>query len=292
MLPQYYIVVNNLQEGPFSKEDLKSKNLTPSTLIWREGLPQWVKLENFPELADLLVIDVIEETSGYAAPEDNGWYAMLGNRRIGPATVAEIIAAGASPDTPVWHAGMADWARASTQRDFVEKFNPNTPPGFGQQNPGNTYPNFGNSPKYEQQPNFTQNPQYGQQPNFAQNPQYGQQPNFSQNPQYGRQPNYGQNPFNNNRQFETNPLHTNWLPWAIGATIVGFLFSCFGAIFGIIGIIQANKANSLYQTGFEAEGDQANSTAKTMTIIGYVLASVGLMVSGFMFRSGGLYSYL
>lgn len=291
MLPQYYIVVNNQQQGPFYKEELKSKNLTPSTLIWREGLSKWVKIQDFPEVADLLVIDVIEETSGTTPAEDNGWYAMLGDRRVGPATITELISAGVGPNTPIWHAGMADWAPASTQYGFAERFNPNTPPGYGQQSQ-NPYPNFGQNPQHGQQPNYGQNTQYGQQPNFAQNTQYGQQPNFAQNPQYGQQSNYGQNPYNTNRQFGTNPLRTNWLPWAIGATVAGFLFACFGAIFGIIGIVQANKANTLYQTGFDAEADQANNTAKIMTIIGYVLAFVGLVISGFMLKTGGIYSYL
>lgn len=242
----YYIVVNNAQEGPLSKEELRFRNLKPETLIWRAGLPQWVKISELEEVADILPIDITETIS--EPEEDNGWFAMIGNRRIGPATITELIAAGATPSTPVWHPGMADWANASTQREFNERFNANTPPP------------------------------------------YGQQPNFGQNPQYRQNPQYGQNRFNN--QYNNQPGRTNWLPWAIGATVVGFLTSCIGAIFGIIAIVQANKANGFYAAGFDAEGDQANNSAKTMTIIACILAGIGLVFSGILIKSGGIYSFI
>lgn len=275
----YYIVVNGSQEGPYSKEELRVKNLAPNTLVWRAGIQQWIKISDFPEVADILPIDVTEQAAEFKEEvEDNGWFAMIGDRRRGPATVTELIAAGVEPDTPVWHPGMGDWANASTQREFNERFSANTPP------------NFIHGTQYgRQRPNFGQNPQYGQQPNFSQNLQYGQQhPNFGQNRYY----NPGSNGFGNQNHFSNQPVRTNWLPWAIGATIVGFLFSCIGAIFGIIGIVQANKANSMYTSGFDAEGDQANNTAKTMTIIAYVLAGIGLVATGFMFKTPAFSQFL
>lgn len=80
--------------------------------------------------------------------------------------------------------------------------------------------------------------------------------------------------------------HTNWMPWAIIATIVGVLVSCIGAIFGIIGIVQANKANSMYSLGRKAEGDSANSTAKIMTIIAFVLSACGIGFLTYILQSG------
>lgn len=299
----YYIVVNNTQQGPFSKEELRLKNLSPETLIWRSGLPQWVKIADFPEVADILPGVVVEEVNETVTEEDGGWYAMLGNRRIGPTTPSELIAAGADHNTPVWHAGMPDWANASTQIEFVDLLNRNTSYGFGQKQQQSPYPDFGKNPQSGQQPNFGQNPQYGQQPNFGQtpygqqpnfgqNPQYGQQPNFGQNPQYNQQSNFRQNPFERNNQFNHQTGRTNWLPWAIGATIVAFLFSCIGVVFGIIGIVQANKANGFYAAGFEGEGDQANNTARTMTIIAYVLAGVGFLTTKFLLKDFNVYNFL
>ena len=128
-------------------------------------------------------------------------------------------------------------------------------------------------PKYgQQQPNYGQNPQYGQQPNYGQNPQYGQQPNYGQNPQFGRQPTFGnQGPYSQRK---------DWMTLAIISAIIGLLFSCIGAIFGIIGIVQANKANKCFAMGLDMEGESANSTAKVMTIIAFVCAGLGLVVSG------------
>lgn len=77
--------------------------------------------------------------------------------------------------------------------------------------------------------------------------------------------------------------HTNWLPWAIVGTVFGALFSCIGLIFGIIGIVNANKANRLYSIGDERQGSVANSSARTMTIISLVLTVLGLVVLGLRF---------
>lgn len=74
------------------------------------------------------------------------------------------------------------------------------------------------------------------------------------------------------------PPHTNWLPWAITATVAGALFSCIGLIFGIIGITNASKANRLYMEGAVDAATTANSTARTMTIIALALAVVGIIL--------------
>ena len=59
------------------------------------------------------------------------------------------------------------------------------------------------------------------------------------------------------------------------ATILAFVFSCIGCIFGIVGIIKASNANDLYRDGFYEMGDQANNLAKIMTIIAFALAGIG-----------------
>ena len=81
-------------------------------------------------------------------------------------------------------------------------------------------------------------------------------------------------------------MRTNWMTWAIIATIISFFCSCIGVIFGIIGIVQANKANGLYMEGFDTEAEQANNTAKIMTIIAFVLAGIGLVASGVILKNG------
>ncbi len=194
----YYIIQGGAQTGPFPLEALLSQGLTPDSYVWREGLAEWTRAGDVPELQSLFVI---------------------------------------------------------TSEESPKHDHPQEPPTFTQEQPG-AYGPQQNGP-YQQPPYGQQ--QYGQQ-------QYGQQ-------QYGQQP-YGQQP-------GTPIPHTNWLPWSIVVLVVGFCTSCIGGIFGIIALIQAGKANDAYARGDSFAGDQANSSARTLVIIGGVLAALGIMGNAF-----------
>ncbi|MDE6410200.1 MAG: GYF domain-containing protein [Muribaculaceae bacterium] len=170
---QYYIIVNGSQLGPYSKEELSLQGITAETLVWHEGLPEWVKANAVPELYDL-----IAET------------------------------------------------------------------------------NFGSAPKeYTSQPPVN--------PPYTANPQGYPQFNPYAQPMPFRQAAY--------------PIpHTNWMPWAIIVTILSSC-SCIGLILGILAIVNASKANTFYDNGQKAEGDSANSTARTLTIINIVLLVLGVI---------------
>lgn len=284
MQTEYYIVADGRQQGPFPYETLKLQSLSPDTLVWKVGLPDWVKISELPELAGILVKEQVTEEIIPEQEEDKSWFAMFGDRRVGPASVRELIEKGLKADTPVWHAGLPDWVAASTQAEIAEALNNRRPPHY-----------FAENPQYGQNPNFSGNPQYGQHPSGNASGQNSWQPNFGATPQYtnnqySNQNNGQYNGFNNNN-INPNPMRTNWLPWAIVATVVGFLTSCIGAIFGIIGIIQANKANGLYAAGYDQMAEQANNTARTMTIIGFVFAGIGIIGSALLWN-GSLLNYL
>jgi hypothetical protein len=51
---EYYITDGHTNFGPFSLEQLKEKNITPSTRIWHSGLSGWTAASEIPELAGLL----------------------------------------------------------------------------------------------------------------------------------------------------------------------------------------------------------------------------------------------
>lgn len=51
---KYYIVVNKEQKGPYEYEELSQIGLNINTPVWREGLPQWVKASQLPELNGIL----------------------------------------------------------------------------------------------------------------------------------------------------------------------------------------------------------------------------------------------
>lgn len=262
MAIEYYLIIDEVQKGPFSFEQLTSQGLRPEMMVWRAGLPDWTRASELPELFELMKIE-----GAAPSPEYRQQYGPNAN------------VSGSSPD----------FSRNP-------QYGPN--PNYGQNPQYGNQPGYGQNPQYGQQSNYGQNPQYGQQPNYGQNPQYGQQPNYGQNPQYGQQPNFSQNPqygqpeYDRNRGQFPQPVRQNWQTWAIIATIAGFFFSCIGGIFGIIAIVQSNKANKYYSAGYDQMGDQANNTAKVMTIIGLVLSAIGLLGSAWLYKTGGFLSYI
>ena len=195
---------------------------------------------------------------------------IIDGRQAGPFRKEELAMQGITPETIVWREGLDTWVAASTLPELNDLFIFKAEPPHGQHPYGQPY---GHQP-YGQQG-------YGQQP-------YGQQPYGQQG--YGQQP-YGQ-PYGQNQQCYYDPPtgtpipHTNWMTWAIVSTVLNCFCSCIGLVFSIIGIVQANKANNYYAHQMKAEGDAANSTAKTMTIVSLVLAGLGLIGSIFVFTSG------
>lgn len=196
----YYVIVNGTQQGPYQMHQLQSLHITPTTMMWREGLPQWVPAAQIPEL-----------------------------------------------------------------QPYIQYQQPNQQPGAQSE-----YPDF-NQPKHGQQPYNNGNQQQGFNNGYQQGFNNGQQP---YNNGYQQGYNNGQQGFNNGGY-----QPKNWLNLAIVSTVCGFLFSCIGLIFGIIAISKANKANKAFAMGDWQTGEQFNSSAKTMTIIAFVLAAIGLVGS-------------
>lgn len=65
---EYFIIVNNVQKGPFSKEDLLALSINQDTLIWHKGLDKWTRAKNIPDLAEVInfqpppiPLDIIED---------------------------------------------------------------------------------------------------------------------------------------------------------------------------------------------------------------------------------------
>ncbi|HNW98398.1 MAG TPA: GYF domain-containing protein [Bacteroidales bacterium] len=52
-MKEYYFLTGKDQNGPFSIEELKTKNLTSETLIWSDDMDNWKKLKDIPELLNL-----------------------------------------------------------------------------------------------------------------------------------------------------------------------------------------------------------------------------------------------
>ena len=190
------------------------------------------------------------------------YYLIINEQQRGPFAKEDLLAQGLTPSTMVWREGMADWAPATEVTELQELFyqqpaQPQSrqtqcaPPGQPPQQPYQQ-PQQGYQQPYQQpyQQQGYQQQQYPQPPQPPQQPQY---------PQYQAQP-------------------TNWLPWAIVATVLG-LCSCIGLVLGIIAITRANSANKFYQFGDTVSGNAANSSARTLTIIALAFDGIGLLVN-------------
>ena len=217
------------------------------------------------------------------------YYMVVDEKTVGPFSLEEIkLHQRLTPETLVWKPGIDNWipAREMPEFDMLFRSSSRFAGNDNFNNPVNGYPQGdsfqggGYGPGHQESP-YQDQGAYNQGGYNSNQGLYNQGPG-SYNGQGIYNPNQGGYPGN-----QRSSMRTNWLPWAIVATVVGFFTSCIGVIFGIIGIVQANKANTFYAQGMDREGDNANSNAKTMTIIGLVLAGLGLIVLIFYFAAIG-----
>ena len=53
-MKKYFYSDGTSKFGPFSIEELREKNITEETLIWFQGLSEWLPARHFSELSDIL----------------------------------------------------------------------------------------------------------------------------------------------------------------------------------------------------------------------------------------------
>ena len=69
---QYWINHNGVQSGPVDLDALKQMGLTSSAFVWHEGLADWVKITQLPELQGYYIMEgSIPETPVAPPPEVN-----------------------------------------------------------------------------------------------------------------------------------------------------------------------------------------------------------------------------
>jgi uncharacterized RDD family membrane protein YckC len=54
MNQNFYIAVSGQQQGPFTIDELRTKDIQRDTLVWTEGLENWTKAEYLPFFKDIL----------------------------------------------------------------------------------------------------------------------------------------------------------------------------------------------------------------------------------------------
>jgi len=66
-MSQYYLADGNDRRGPFTADQLPAQGITAETLVWREGLPDWLRADAVPELRPYLPAPHNPQTGyGYA----------------------------------------------------------------------------------------------------------------------------------------------------------------------------------------------------------------------------------
>ncbi len=69
---KFFIVRNDQKYGPYTKEELVGFVITPDTLVWYEGLPDWTEAKNIEELSDLFQYPIVtlQSKSVSSIPEE------------------------------------------------------------------------------------------------------------------------------------------------------------------------------------------------------------------------------
>lgn len=67
---KYWANINGVQHGPVEKQQLLGLGLTRDSYVWREGLEDWVMVQNFSELDDLFPVKPMADVP----PTDDGNY--------------------------------------------------------------------------------------------------------------------------------------------------------------------------------------------------------------------------
>ena len=58
---KYWANINGVQHGPVEKQQLIGLGLTRDSYVWREGLEDWVMVQNFSELDDLFPVKPVAD---------------------------------------------------------------------------------------------------------------------------------------------------------------------------------------------------------------------------------------
>lgn len=200
---------------------------------------------------------------------EKSYFIIENGKQSGPYVRGELVYHSIRPETYVWREGLDNWVTAGSLPELDDIL---INAASAEQNMRTPY----EDPTPRQEYNFNG---------------YGQ-PNRNGYGNYGKPDSYGRQGYRREPYYGEPIPHTNWQPWAIVATVAGFLTTCIALILGIIAIVKANKANRYYSEGHAELGDQANSTAKTLVIISFVLIGISLLSTVYLFSTGNADSLL
>ena len=74
----YFILINNQQQGPYTLDELRSRNITSATLVWREGMADWTPAWKVAELVSLFHADAADNAQTTPPPAPSAGAATAG----------------------------------------------------------------------------------------------------------------------------------------------------------------------------------------------------------------------
>lgn len=90
----YFILINNQQQGPYTLDELRSRNITSATLVWTEGMADWTPAWKVAELVSLFHADAANNAQTTPPPAPSAGAATA--EATGAAMAAGAAAQGSS----------------------------------------------------------------------------------------------------------------------------------------------------------------------------------------------------
>lgn len=87
-----WVYLNGIQQGPYTFDELSQLQITPSTPVWYEGLPQWLPASEAPATASLFAS---EQTADKVASQ-----SVVSKSSIAPHPAVSINVAATQADIP------------------------------------------------------------------------------------------------------------------------------------------------------------------------------------------------
>ena len=112
----YFILINNQQQGPYTLDELRSRNITSATLVWREGMTDWTPAWKVAELVSLFHADAADKAQTTPPPAPSMGAATTGAATTGAAT-AGATGAATTDETATQGRSITEQLYADAQED-------------------------------------------------------------------------------------------------------------------------------------------------------------------------------
>ena len=297
---QYYYNNGGEVAGPFEKRALLGKNITASTLVWTEGMTEWMPAEQVPMLADILdgsYAREIAEEAERAREEARKASEKAKAEQEKAAREAEEHARARRQSTEAPRPGMTTPPPApayaqTTQPPYGEQ-QPVPHQFAGQQPPQHPY----GSPQPVQHQFAGQQQPYGQPQYGAQTQPYGGQPQhqYAPGPQYVYQDRQVGPPVDAKQAGVLNYSVSAIILLILGSIgVVAGLMSgiwagivpIFVTIAGVFGLTKSNDAKSALMRGDVNAARAASGNAKGWCIGGWIAFGVSILIGILLIVAG------